>query len=160
MFEVPAPWKATSPIRLAGSRMAVRLPGAFRQCQKRWRRTEGCENARVPGSSLPRRVANSPPPCRGFRIVAMAAKKELTAEQKIEALREVLRHHEHLYYVLDSPEWTDAQYDERMNVAKKAASRLRTSRTGDTGFSNAARGRQTERRLCEDATFAADAVAG
>jgi len=48
----------------------------------------------------------------------MAAKKELTAEQKIEALREELRHHEHLYYVLDSPEWTDAQYDARMNELK------------------------------------------
>jgi DNA ligase (NAD+) len=48
----------------------------------------------------------------------MAAKKELSAEQKIEALREELRHHEHLYYVLDSPEWTDAQYDARMNELK------------------------------------------
>src|SRR5580700_7802190 len=48
----------------------------------------------------------------------MAAKRELTVEQKIEALREVLRHHEHLYYVLDSPEWTDAQYDARMNELK------------------------------------------
>jgi DNA ligase (NAD+) len=48
----------------------------------------------------------------------MAAKKELTAEQQIEALREVLRHHEHLYHVLDKPEWTDAQYDARMNELK------------------------------------------
>ena len=38
-----------------------------------------------------------------------------TPEQRIEALREELRHHEHLYYVLDAPEWTDAQYDKRMN---------------------------------------------
>jgi DNA ligase (NAD+) len=36
-------------------------------------------------------------------------------EQQIEALREELRHHEYLYYVLDAPEWTDAQYDVRMN---------------------------------------------
>jgi DNA ligase (NAD+) len=41
-----------------------------------------------------------------------------TAAEKIEALREVLRHHEHLYYVLDAPEWTDAQYDQRMNELK------------------------------------------
>jgi DNA ligase (NAD+) len=40
---------------------------------------------------------------------------ELTPDQKIEDLREELRHHEHLYYVLDAPEWTDAQYDARMN---------------------------------------------
>jgi DNA ligase (NAD+) len=36
-------------------------------------------------------------------------------EHRIEALREELRHHEHLYYVLDAPVWTDAQYDQRMN---------------------------------------------
>ncbi len=46
----------------------------------------------------------------------MAAKThEPTPEHKIEALREELRHHEHLYYVLDAPEWTDAQYDQRVN---------------------------------------------
>jgi DNA ligase (NAD+) len=39
----------------------------------------------------------------------------LTPDQQIETLREQLRHHEHLYYVLDAPEWTDAQYDARMN---------------------------------------------
>jgi DNA ligase (NAD+) len=39
----------------------------------------------------------------------------LPPDQQMEALREQLRHHEHLYYVLDSPEWTDAQYDARMN---------------------------------------------
>ena len=45
-------------------------------------------------------------------------KLELIPNQKIEALREELRHHEHLYYVLDAPEWTDAQYDQRMNELK------------------------------------------
>jgi DNA ligase (NAD+) len=43
---------------------------------------------------------------------------DTSPEQKIEALREELRHHEHLYYVLDAPEWTDAQYDARMNELK------------------------------------------
>ena len=38
-----------------------------------------------------------------------------TAEQQIEALREDLRRHEHLYYVLDAPELSDAEYDLRMN---------------------------------------------
>jgi len=41
-----------------------------------------------------------------------------TPDQRIEALREELRHHEHLYYVLDAPTWTDAQYDARMNELK------------------------------------------
>jgi DNA ligase (NAD+) len=38
-----------------------------------------------------------------------------TPAQQIEALREDLRRHEHLYYVLDAPELTDADYDARMN---------------------------------------------
>ena len=40
---------------------------------------------------------------------------ELTPEQQIEALREDLRLHEHLYYVLDAPQLTDAEYDALMN---------------------------------------------
>ncbi|HEV2711244.1 MAG TPA: NAD-dependent DNA ligase LigA [Edaphobacter sp.] len=43
----------------------------------------------------------------------------LTPDQQIQALRDELRHHEHLYYVLDSPELTDAQYDALMNRLKK-----------------------------------------
>jgi len=34
-----------------------------------------------------------------------------SAPQKIEALRKKLQHHEHLYYVLDAPEISDAEYD-------------------------------------------------
>src|SRR3984893_18809540 len=34
-----------------------------------------------------------------------------TVEQEIEALRDTLRRHEHLYYVLDQPEISDAEYD-------------------------------------------------
>ena len=41
--------------------------------------------------------------------------QNLTPDQRIEAMREELRHHEHLYYVLDAPAWADAQYDARMN---------------------------------------------
>ncbi len=39
--------------------------------------------------------------------------------QKIEALREKLRHHEHLYYVLDAPEITDAEYDAMMRELRE-----------------------------------------
>src|ERR1017187_4680827 len=42
----------------------------------------------------------------------------LSPQQQIEALREDLRRHEHLYYVLDAPELTDAEYDARMNRLK------------------------------------------
>src|SRR6266567_1980635 len=34
-----------------------------------------------------------------------------TVEQEIESLRDTLRRHEHLYYVLDQPEISDAEYD-------------------------------------------------
>src|SRR5437762_12787703 len=41
------------------------------------------------------------------------------AEQQIEELREQLRHHEYLYYVMDAPEISDAEYDALMNRLKK-----------------------------------------
>ncbi len=47
----------------------------------------------------------------------------MSVAQKIEALREKLRHHEHLYYVLDTPEISDAEYDAMMrelDVLEKA----------------------------------------
>src|ERR1700675_1645401 len=37
-----------------------------------------------------------------------------TVEGEIEALRDTLRRHEHLYYVLDQPEISDAEYDVMM----------------------------------------------
>lgn len=38
--------------------------------------------------------------------------------QKIDELREKLRHHEYLYYVLDAPEISDAEYDKMMRELK------------------------------------------
>ena len=38
--------------------------------------------------------------------------------KKIEALREKIRHHEYLYYVLDNPEITDADFDKLMQQLK------------------------------------------
>jgi len=43
-----------------------------------------------------------------------------TAEQQIDTLREEIRHHEYLYYVLDAPEITDAQYDALMTRLKES----------------------------------------
>jgi DNA ligase (NAD+) len=43
----------------------------------------------------------------------------LTPDQQLQELRDQLRHHEHLYYVLDAPEFTDAQYDALMNRLKR-----------------------------------------
>ena len=39
-------------------------------------------------------------------------------ENKIEALREKIRHHEYLYYVVDNPEISDADFDKLMRQLK------------------------------------------
>ena len=46
----------------------------------------------------------------------MPAPKDV--EKKIEALREEIRHHEHLYYVLDNPEISDLEFDKLMQQLK------------------------------------------
>src|SRR5579864_2622229 len=46
----------------------------------------------------------------------MAAGKDV--EKKIEALREKIRHHEYLYYVLDNPEISDQEFDRLMQQLK------------------------------------------
>ena len=40
--------------------------------------------------------------------------KAVAAKHEIEELRDKLRHHEYLYYVLDQPEISDAAYDRLM----------------------------------------------
>src|ERR1700736_1878846 len=40
------------------------------------------------------------------------------SEKKIEALRERIRHHDYLYYVLDNPEISDAEFDKLMRQLK------------------------------------------
>ena len=47
------------------------------------------------------------------------AAKDKAAERKIEELREKIRHHEHLYYVLDAPEIPDAEFDLLMQELKR-----------------------------------------
>jgi DNA ligase (NAD+) len=46
-----------------------------------------------------------------YNLSAMTGKD---AEKKIETLREKIRHHEHLYYVLDDPAISDAEFDKLM----------------------------------------------
>jgi DNA ligase (NAD+) len=41
------------------------------------------------------------------------------AEKKIESLREKIRHHEHLYYVLDAPAISDAEFDDLMRELQR-----------------------------------------
>jgi len=40
-------------------------------------------------------------------------------KERIEQLRVVINHHNYRYYVLDSPEISDAEYDELMRELKK-----------------------------------------
>src|SRR6267378_1310344 len=40
------------------------------------------------------------------------------AQMRVEHLRDQLRYHEHLYYVLDAPEIPDAEYDRLMQELK------------------------------------------
>ena len=42
-----------------------------------------------------------------------------SVENKIEKLRETIRHHEYLYYGLDTPEVSDAEFDALMRELKK-----------------------------------------
>jgi DNA ligase (NAD+) len=51
-----------------------------------------------------------------YNLFAMPPSKDI--EKKLEALREKIRHHEYLYYVLDQPEITDADFDKLMQQLK------------------------------------------
>jgi DNA ligase (NAD+) len=48
-----------------------------------------------------------------------AATKDRAVERQIDDLRETIRHHEHLYYVLDAPELPDADFDRLMQELKR-----------------------------------------
>ena len=78
-------------------------------------------------------------------------------EKKIEALREKIRQHEYLYYVLDQPEISDAEFDKLMRQLKDA--RGGASGTAHGGFSHATGGWKASRRICQSAAFVADALA-
>src|SRR5947208_13796587 len=49
----------------------------------------------------------------------VTASKSASAEKKIEALREQIRHHEYQYYVLDAPEISDFDFDKLMDQLKQ-----------------------------------------
>jgi DNA ligase (NAD+) len=48
-----------------------------------------------------------------------SAAKDKNVEQQIDKLRDEIRHHEHLYYVLDAPELPDADFDRLMQELKR-----------------------------------------
>jgi len=52
--------------------------------------------------------------------------------ERIEHLRQELRHHEHLYYVMDTPEISDAEYDKLMRELQKLEEENPELRTPDS----------------------------
>jgi DNA ligase (NAD+) len=67
----------------------------------------------------------------GVSIISLMTKPSSSSalEKQIEDLRETLRHHEHLYHVLDAPEVSDAQYDtwmRELRALEEAHPELRT----------------------------------
>lgn len=63
-------------------------------------------------------TAQAPRSSRVYNFFLMpAANKDI--QKKSEALREKIRHHEYLYYVLDNPAISDAEFDVLMNQLKR-----------------------------------------
>ncbi len=58
--------------------------------------------------NLPSETPRTPPPLRGDE------RRRKAAPRRVEELRALLRHHDYQYYVLDSPEVSDAEYDALM----------------------------------------------
>jgi len=59
-------------------------------------------------------------------------KRSTNTAKEIERLREKIRHHEHLYYVLDAPEISDAEFDLLMQRLKKLEAENPRLRTDDS----------------------------
>ena len=59
-------------------------------------------------------------------------KNEKSAESKLEKLRDEIRHHEYLYYVMDNPELPDAEFDQLMQELKRLEAEHPTLITPDS----------------------------
>jgi len=55
---------------------------------------------------------------RDFSIITRVTSISRSAPKRIEELRELIRHHEYLYYVQDAPAITDAEFDKLMRELK------------------------------------------
>ena len=74
----------------------------------------------------------------------------------MDALRELLHHHAHRYYVLDEPEIPDADYDKLFRELQELEAAA--SGAGDAGLADPARGRQGAGRIRQGAPQGAHAV--
>src|SRR5690348_1530290 len=58
-------------------------------------------------------------PCRRVSVVHYnRGMSTLSVEQELSELRDLIRHHEYRYYVLDDPEIPDSEFDRLMNRLK------------------------------------------
>ncbi len=80
--------------------------------------------------------------------------KAVAAKHEIEELRDKLRHHEYLYYVLDQPEISDAAYDRLMKRLEELEA------AHPAGFSHRPRRRPSARRIPDHAARASHAQPG
>ena len=48
----------------------------------------------------------------------------MKTEEKIKALRKELHHHNHLYYVLDKPEISDYEFDQKLKELQELEEKL------------------------------------
>ena len=79
--------------------------------------------------------------------------------EKIDALREKLRHHEYLYHVLDAPgNHRRAEYDASMLRELKALEKEHPG-LDHRRFADAASGRKTAREVRQSSSFERDAFA-
>jgi DNA ligase (NAD+) len=91
-----------------------------------------------------------------------------SAARKIEKLREEIRHHEHLYHVLDAPEISDAEYDALMNELKRLETAhpelltpdSPTQRVGGKPAEGFRKERHSRPMLSLDNAYSADELAG
>src|SRR5499427_7000826 len=79
--------------------------------------SQGRVTCKTKTAPLPRALGHRAGACPPIIFPAMPAAKE--AEKKIETLREKIRHHERLYYVLDQPEVSDQDFDQLMQQLQK-----------------------------------------
>ena len=79
-------------------------------------------------------------------------------QQKIEALRDKIRYHEHRYYVLDDPEISDAEFDRLMNELNALEAEHPELITPDSPTQRV--GGKPQRRVRQGAALHADALAG
>src|SRR5208283_3388869 len=89
-------------------------------------------------------------------------------EREAEALRAELRRHEHLYYVLDQPEISDAEYDalmRRLRELEEAHPELAradspTGRVGESARASSGCASSSSRSLRIRASYSASLISG